>query len=98
MLDGVQLVRGRVAALAGELPLGVVGAGAARDVDVAAAEVTAPLQGRRGRTAAVYDDARGEKVCVLRSDTERRPGSGGGESEKSDLTRHRGSTVLQRGR
>lgn len=66
MLDGVQLVCGRVATLARKLSLGIVGARAARDVDVAAAQVTASLQGRRGRAAAVYDDARREEVRVLR--------------------------------
>lgn len=66
MFDGVQLVRGRVATLARKLPLGIVGARAAGDVDVAAAQVTASLQGRRGRAAAVYDDARREEVRVLR--------------------------------
>lgn len=66
MFDGVQLVRGRVAALAWELPLGVVGPRAARDVDVAAAEVAASLEGRRGRRDAVYDDTWREEVRVLR--------------------------------
>lgn len=67
VLDGVQLVRGRVAALARQLPLGVVGPRAARDVDVAAAEVAAAFQGRRGRGGedAVDDDARRQKVRVL---------------------------------
>lgn len=66
MFDGVQLVRGGVAALARELPLGVVGARAARNVDVATAEVTASFEGRRGRRNAVYDDTRRKKVRVLK--------------------------------
>lgn len=69
MFDGVQLVRGGVAALARELPLGVVDARAARDVDVTAAEVTAAFEGRRGRRNAVYDDTWREKIRVLK-DTE----------------------------
>lgn len=66
MFDGVQLVRGGVAALARELPLGVVGARAARDVDVTAAEVTASFEGRRGRRNAIYDNTWREKVRVLK--------------------------------
>jgi len=65
MFDGVQLVRGGVAALAWELSLGVVGARAAGDVDVAAAEVAASFEGPRARRDAVYNDARREEVCVL---------------------------------
>lgn len=65
VFDGVQLVCGRVTALSGKLFLQVVGSRAARDVDVAAAEVPTFLEGRRGRRDAVYDDARREKVCVL---------------------------------
>lgn len=48
MFDGVQLIRRGVAALAWKLPLRVVGPRAARDVDVATAEMTASFQGRRG--------------------------------------------------
>lgn len=66
MLDGVQLVGGRVAALARQLPLGVVGPRAAGDVDVAPAEVPAAFQGWRGGGDAVDDDARREEVRVLR--------------------------------
>lgn len=66
VLDGVQLVGGGVAALARQLPLGVVGPRAAGDVDVAPAEVAAALQGRRGGGDAVDDDARREEVGVLR--------------------------------
>lgn len=66
VFDGVQLVRGRVAALAWKLSLGVVGPRAARDVDVAAAEMAASFEGRRGRRDAVYDNTWREKVRVLR--------------------------------
>lgn len=66
MFDGVQLVRGGVAALAWKLSLGVVGPRAARDVDVATAEMAASFEGRRGLRDAVYDDTWREKVCVLR--------------------------------
>lgn len=66
MFDGVQLVRGGVAALARELPLRVVGARAARDVDVAPTQVAAAFEGGRGRGDAVDDDARREEVRVLK--------------------------------
>lgn len=66
MFDGVQLVRGGVAALAWELPLRVVGPRAARDVDVAPTQVPAAFEGRRGGGDAVDDDARREKVRVLK--------------------------------
>lgn len=67
VFDGVQLVGGRVAAFAWKLSLGVVGPWAAGDVDVAAAEMAASFEGRRGgRRAAVDDDTRREEVCVLR--------------------------------
>lgn len=65
MFDGVQLVGG-VAALARQLPLRVVGPRAAWDVDVAPTEVPAAFQGWRGGGDAVDDDARREKVRVLR--------------------------------
>lgn len=74
MFDGVQLVRGGVAALAWKLSLWVVGPRAARDVDVAAAEMAASFKGRRGRRDAIYDDTWREKVCVLR-DRENKKGS-----------------------
>lgn len=51
LLDGVQLVGGGVATLAGELLLGVVGTAAAWDVDVAPAQVTAAFQGQTGTRA-----------------------------------------------
>lgn len=66
VFDGVQLVCGRVAALAWKLSLGVVGPRAARDVDVAPTEVTASFQGWRGGGNAVDDDAWREKVRVLK--------------------------------
>lgn len=66
VFDGVQLVGGRVAALARQLSLGVVGPGAAGDVDVAPAEVAAAFQGWRGGGHAVDDDAWGEEVRVLK--------------------------------
>lgn len=66
VFDGVQLVRGRVAALAWKLSLGVVGPRASRDVNVAPAEVAASFEGRRGRRDAVYDDTWREEVGVLR--------------------------------
>lgn len=67
VLDGVQLVGGGVAALARQLLLGVVGPRAARDVDVAAAQVAAAFEGRRRRGDAVYDNTGREKFCVLRT-------------------------------
>lgn len=66
VFNGVQLVGGRIAALAWKLPLGVVGPRAARDVDVAPAEVAAAFQGRRGGGNAVDDDAWREEVRVLK--------------------------------
>lgn len=66
VFDGVQLVCGRVTALSWKLFLWVVGPRAARDVDVAAAEMPTSLEGRRGRRDAVYNDAWRKKVCVLR--------------------------------
>ena len=68
VLDGVQLVGGGVAAFARQLCPGVVGAGAAGDVDVAAAQVAASFEGRRRRGDAVDDDARREKLRVLMDD------------------------------
>lgn len=70
VLNGVQLVGGGVAALTRELFLGVVGPRAAWDVDVAAAQMAASLEGRRGRRNAVYDDTRGQKICVLKRETQ----------------------------
>lgn len=69
MFDGVKFVCGGVATLAWKLSLGVVGARAARDVNVATAEMTASFEGRRGRRNAVYDNTRREKIRVLK-DTE----------------------------
>lgn len=66
MFDGVQLVRGGVAAFARKLPLWVVGPRAARDVDVATAEMAASFEGRRRRRDAVYDNTWRQKVRVLR--------------------------------
>lgn len=66
VFDGVQLVGGGVAALARKLLLGVVGPRAARDVDVAPAEMAASFEGRRRRRDAVYDNTWGQQVCVLR--------------------------------
>lgn len=66
VFDGVQLVRGRVTALAWKLSLGVVRPRAARDVDVAPTEVAAAFEGWRGGGNAVDDDARREKVRVLK--------------------------------
>lgn len=64
--DGVELVGGGVAPLAGQLFLGVV-LTAAGDVDVAAAQVSAALQvGVPGAVAVVHDDPRREQVIVLR--------------------------------
>lgn len=71
VLDGVQFIRGRVAALARKLLLGVVGPRAVRDVNVTAAEVAAAFEGRRGGRDAVYDDTRRKKVGVLRERKER---------------------------
>lgn len=68
VFDGVQLVGGRVAALSGEGLLGVVRPGAARDVDVAPAEVAASLERQRGGRDAVDDDTGGEEVRVLEAD------------------------------
>lgn len=65
MFDGVQLIRGGVAALAWKLFLGVIWPRAARDVDIAAAEMAASFKGRRGRRDAVDDNTWREKVCVL---------------------------------
>ena len=64
LFDGVQLVGGRVAAFAGQLSLGVVRPEAAGDVDVAATQVTAPLQGGGGGTT-VYHYPRRQEVRVL---------------------------------
>lgn len=66
VFDGVQLVGGRVAALAGKLSLGVVGSRAARDVNVAPTEVTAAFEGWRGGGNAVDDNAWREEVRVLK--------------------------------
>lgn len=71
LLDGVQLVGGRVAPLAGQLPFGVLGATAARDVDIAAAEVPTALQATATATATaaamcrIHQGARGQQVSVL---------------------------------
>lgn len=75
MFDGVQLVCRRVAALAWKLSLGVVGTRAARDVNVATTEMSASFQGGRGRRNTVYDNARREKVCVLKVMKERTNGT-----------------------
>lgn len=58
LLDGVQLIGGRVTPLAGQLPLGVLGAIAAGDVNVAAAQVPTALQA--GATTATA----GARCCV----------------------------------
>lgn len=44
LLNGVQLIGGRIAPFAGQLPSGVLGAIAAGDVNVAAAQVPTTLQ------------------------------------------------------
>lgn len=71
VFDGVQLVRGGVAAFAWKLLLGVVRPRAVRDVNVAAAEMAASFEGWRGRRSTVYDDTRRKKFCVLRERDER---------------------------
>ena len=68
LLDGVQLVGGCVTPLAGQLSLGVLGAVATGDVDVAAAQVPAVLQAAAPAAAAmrwVHQGARGQQLCVL---------------------------------
>lgn len=67
LLNGVQLVGGRVAPLAGQLLFGVLGAVAVWDVNVATAEVPAALQvAAAGAVRCVHQGTnRGQKVRVL---------------------------------
>lgn len=67
LLNGVQLIGGRVAPLAGQLPFGVLGAVAVRDVNVAAAEMPAALQvAAAGTVRCVHQGTnRGQQIRVL---------------------------------
>lgn len=67
LLYRVQLVRGGVASFARQLSLGVVTRTGTWNINVAATEVAAPLQGWRcWSVCAVDNDARREKILVLR--------------------------------
>ena len=82
LFDGVHLVGGGIAPLAGQRFLGVVGGGGARagDVDVAAAEVAAGLQaGGRQALPAGHHEARRQQVLVLLQNHEGEPGSLAGQ-------------------
>lgn len=64
LLDGVQLIGGRVTPFAGQLPSGVLGAVASGDVNVAAAQVPTALQTGASTTAATATATRA--VCCIR--------------------------------
>lgn len=80
LLDGVQLIGGRITPFARQLPSGVLSAVAAGDVNVAAAQVPTALQVGASTTATatatttatatgavccIHQDARGQQVSVL---------------------------------
>lgn len=72
LLNGVQLIGGRIAPFAGQLPSGILGAIAAGDVNVAAAQVPTTLQAgasatttATGAVCCIHQDARGQQVSVL---------------------------------
>jgi hypothetical protein len=62
LLDGVQLIGGRVTPFAGQLPSGVLSAVASGDVNVAAAQVPTALQA--GASAAATATATGAVCCI----------------------------------
>lgn len=65
LLDGVQLVGGRVTPLSGQLPLGVFDTIASGEIDVAAAQVPAALQAAAAALGRIDQGAGGQQVSVL---------------------------------